>query len=873
MQGTAPDVAATDQPSAPEAQQSVPDADEPARNRETAPAGPASPESTEPSDEAAAGDAEADSPADEQRLADELAREHGARMGQGLDRLRETGDPQEPTDAELSLAQALIDGVATPYSAANGGAARSVADPLATWRPSFGVQGMDVSSHQPSVNWAQQYSAGARFAYVKATEGDSYRNPLFTDQYNGASNAGMFRGAYHFAIPTPNSSGAAQANYFINNGGGWTADGRTLPPLLDIEYNPYSQYGNTCYNFTPAQMVSWIRDFSNTVKARTGRVPMIYTTADWWNRCTGNSTAFADHPLHIARYSTAGAGTMPAGWGDYTVWQYSSTGPFPGDSNVFKGSYDELSWFVRNQVPDRAHRVFSPGDLNGDGVGDLVARRSDGTLWLSPGTGNGRFGTPVRIGQGWNIYNLFIGTGDYDGDGRNDFLARHIDGSLWLYSGTGVVNTGAGQEGYKPARKIGTQGWEAFNAIIGPGDVDGNGRADLLARTRDGRVLLYSGTGNGGHGSSRQIGSGWNEYTQMVGVRDFDGDKRNDVLVRVGDGRLRLLKGDGRGGFAPGPWIGQGWNIFAEIHGGADFNRDGKPDLVGRAANQALTFYAGTGTISEGYKAGTPSASRGIVRGASVISVSDFNSDKRPDLLSVRPDGTLWFHRGTGNGRHADPVRIGSGWNMYSEVISPGDFNGDGRADLIARAPDGGLWFYAGTGQVGGGNEGYRPAARIGSGWNIYTQLLGTGDLTGDGRADLVARHVDGSLWRYDGTGKVSGSNEGYGRAVRIGTGGWAGLSLTAPGDFDGNGTRDLLARDPSGTLLLYRGTGRGTLTSPEAAGSAWNTFTHLLGTGDTTADGIGDLLAVTPDGATWHYPGTGLKSEGYRPAAAAGNL
>ena len=256
VQGTAPDVAATDQPSAPEAQQSVPDADEPAESRETAPAGPASPESTEPSDDAAAGDAETGSPADEQRLADELAREHGARMGQGLDRLRETGDPQEPTDAELSRAQALIDGVATPYSAANGGAARSVADPLATWRPKFGVQGMDVSSHQPSVNWAQQYSAGARFAYVKATEGDSYRNPLFTDQYNGASNAGMFRGAYHFAIPTPNSSGAAQANYFINNGGGWTADGRTLPPLLDIEYNPYSQYGNTCYNFTPAQMVN-----------------------------------------------------------------------------------------------------------------------------------------------------------------------------------------------------------------------------------------------------------------------------------------------------------------------------------------------------------------------------------------------------------------------------------------------------------------------------------------------------------------------------------------------------------------------------------------------------------------------------------------
>ena len=95
------------------------------------------------------------------------------------------------------------------------------------------------------------YAAGSRFAYVKATEGTYYTNPYFAQQYNGSAQVGMVRGAYHFANPST-SSGADQARYFVQNGGAWTADGQTLPGLLDIEFNPYLEYGNTCFNMTPA---------------------------------------------------------------------------------------------------------------------------------------------------------------------------------------------------------------------------------------------------------------------------------------------------------------------------------------------------------------------------------------------------------------------------------------------------------------------------------------------------------------------------------------------------------------------------------------------------------------------------------------------
>ncbi|NIH80265.1 lysozyme [Amycolatopsis viridis] len=200
------------------------------------------------------------------------------------------------------------------------------------------VPGMDVSGHQGEVNWPAAWAAGARFAYVKATEGTGYRNPYFAQQYNGSYQVGMIRGAYHFARPDI-SGGPAQADFFVAHGGAWSPDGRTLPPMLDIEYNPY---GPVCYGLSRDGMVEWIRSFSAQVHARTSRWPMLYTTTDWWKTCTGDSAAFGDtHPLFIARYASS-PGALPSGWRYYTMWQYSDSGALPGDQDTFNGSMDQL---------------------------------------------------------------------------------------------------------------------------------------------------------------------------------------------------------------------------------------------------------------------------------------------------------------------------------------------------------------------------------------------------------------------------------------------------------------------------------------------------------------------------------------------------
>jgi GH25 family lysozyme M1 (1,4-beta-N-acetylmuramidase) len=225
-----------------------------------------------------------------------------------------------------------------------------------TWMPTFGVPGLDVSGHQPNVDWQQQWNMGARFAYVKASEGNYFTNDQFNSQYQGSRNVGMIRGAYHFAIPNW-SSGADQARYFVANGGGWSADGYTMPPVLDFEFNPYEgrtingfYFGNTCYGMSPAQLGSWVRDFGNTMLSMTGRLPVIYTNTNWWNQCLGNPSGFGDYPLWVAAYPgspTNNAGAVPTGsWSTYSIWQYSSTGPLAGDSNVWNGDSASLAVFA-----------------------------------------------------------------------------------------------------------------------------------------------------------------------------------------------------------------------------------------------------------------------------------------------------------------------------------------------------------------------------------------------------------------------------------------------------------------------------------------------------------------------------------------------
>jgi len=81
------------------------------------------------------------------------------------------------------------------------------------------------------------------------------------------------------------------------------------------------------------------------------------------------------------------------------------------------------------------------------------------------------------------------------------------DGTLRVYPTTG-------KGGFSSPRQIGT-GWTGMSRIVGPGDFDSDGRADVIGIHTNGTMHLYSGDGNGGWRASRQIGNGWGSISSV----------------------------------------------------------------------------------------------------------------------------------------------------------------------------------------------------------------------------------------------------------------------------------------------------------------------------------------------------------------------
>jgi GH25 family lysozyme M1 (1,4-beta-N-acetylmuramidase) len=206
------------------------------------------------------------------------------------------------------------------------------------------AQGVDVASFQhPSgdaIDWSKVAAAGIRFAAVKATEGTYYTNPFALTDLAAAKAAGLSVIAYAFAIPNGNGgskSAVAQADHLLGYLG---ASSRTVPIMLDIEFDPY--HTNQCYGLTPAAMVSWVTAFDTEIHRKTGRLPVIYTPAPWWNSCTGSSTGFSQIPLWIPAYGATSPG-LPAGWGNWSIWQYTSSGTVDGIETTLHTDLDQLN--------------------------------------------------------------------------------------------------------------------------------------------------------------------------------------------------------------------------------------------------------------------------------------------------------------------------------------------------------------------------------------------------------------------------------------------------------------------------------------------------------------------------------------------------
>lgn len=455
--------------------------------------------------------------------------------------------------------------------------------------------------------------------------------------------------------------------------------------------------------------------------------------------------------------------------------------------------------------------VLTPGDLDPDLPGPEVLTLSttgDLSLWDHTALPSGN---PVWTGKGWQAYNKLVGVGDISGDGIPDLLARTYTGDLYLFRGTGD-----GTAPFAARVKIG-YGFGIYDQLIGGGDLTATGHQTLVARDLAGDLWLYDTTGNPASPLKARvkIGYGWNIYNQLIGLGD-ELNAHGQILGRTPTGDLYFYSGKGVAGgqLTSRVLVGSYWNDnLIASQGSNPFW--GKNNLFGLNSNGDLYFYYGMKTGGLGARIRVGSA--GAWKGAKLVApVSLTGADDR-SILEVYQGG-LWNDT-------ADNTRVSGSWGTYNVTLGPGDLNGDGRSDLLTRDTGGVLWMHPGHGD---GTLGSR--VRIGTGWNAYNSIVGAGDIDGDGRADIVARTPAGHLYFYKGTG--SGTTPFKAR-VDLG-GGWNTYTrLVAPGDLDGDGRADIAGATSAGELYRYSGTGHSgsaTFKSRARIGtSGWNGYTSLM--------------------------------------------
>ena len=560
------------------------------------------------------------------------------------------------------------------------------------------------------------------------------------------------------------------------------------PGVQYVQYNPNASCGGTNVN---------VRN---------------YATAALYNY-----TPYQPNPAALA--NIGGLGNSCSSYGNRNFWAYYS------------------NWFGSPVGTPKAYSNVVPF---------VVSRNADGQLLIYTGNGRGGWAAAGVVGQGWNGMRLLTVGGDFDGDGNRDILAVDGPGNLWLYPTNGYSQV---SEGVKISG-----GWGAVTTILTPGDITGDFRDDVIAVDGAGVMTLYPGNGQGGFLASRAISGSWSGLTSILSVGDFNGDRKGDLMSIDASGALWLHPGAGFGEFGARVQIGTGWGIMNLVLGARDFDGDGATDLLARRTNGDLWLYRGDGRgdwrngyiVGNGWNTMTAMAMSGTVpiTQKDQVGAGDLDGDGLRDVLAAGPNGELWGYQGVGRGNIGGAFRIAGDWSATTFMSAVGDFNGDGFRDVVSTDTSGALWLQSVQG------AGLGAATNIGGGWNAMAKVLSPGDFNGDGVSDLLAVDASGNLWLYAGP---------LLNATIIGSGFNGVTEIVGVGDFDVDGAADLLVRWPNGDFFNYRGDGRGSWADKfPQVGNGWNIFDSITGPGDFDGDGYVDVLARRSNGDLWLYPGDG---------------
>jgi len=437
-------------------------------------------------------------------------------------------------------------------------------------------------------------------------------------------------------------------------------------------------------------------------------------------------------------------------------------------------------------------------------------------------------------------------TGDFNDDGKLDVLT--LDGSNLN------VILGKGDGTFQTPISLNISDTGIFSEAIAVGDFTGANVLDVAvwavnANTGNSELNVFLGNGAGSliysatyaAASSGNTNPGPNSIVAM----DLNGDGKIDIVALTPYNGVFVFFGNGDGTFQT-PIANT--TVCTDALGScqsiavSDLNGDGKPDLAFRSDDTtgggiSVLLNAGNGTF--GSAAYYPVAIGGVYAGAG-IAIGDVNGDKKPDIVVGSGGGaTAIVYLNKGDGTFAVNGTVGSVPLYAANNVVLADINNDKKLDIVVPDGFGDLYTFYGTGK---GTFTAGPVYPLQSCNDCSNFLVAVGDFNGDGTLDVL--DTDGfytntvSLGRGDGSFQVAQSFpfalEGQYQNIAV-------------ADFNGDGIPDVAAQGPtSGTIAVVLGAQHGTLTTKQLITSVCtNTFTYGIAAGDVNGDGKADIVAV----------------------------
>ncbi|MEZ6036595.1 MAG: FG-GAP-like repeat-containing protein [Planctomycetota bacterium] len=537
-------------------------------------------------------------------------------------------------------------------------------------------------------------------------------------------------------------------------------------------------------------------------------------------------------------YSIAGIGDLDGdGSTEVLVGARNETGaaPYSGMVYAFSGQTGlPILSISGNAYEDLGGAVSGAGDVDGDGVSDLIASGFGVSRVYSGATG----AVMWSLLSG-NFYRSVGGAGDVDGDGYADLLVGFNSsapfgvpvGQAYLYSG----RTGALMQTF-----LGTGSGDRYgHCVSGVGDITGDGLADFavgaLGQANDpGRVEVF--TFAPLVPRVELVTFTAQDSDALCNAGDIDGDGVDDVFVADDTLAVARLHSGADGSVL---WTAPGYGFSMPVSAAGDTNNDGINDVI-----------LGDPTVSRAY---VLSGVDGSVLHTLVDPVVLYSSygESVAGLGDVNGDGHADVAVGHGNAGRVDVYSGASGAILWTQlasnhgtgiyafafcIASAGDLDGDGIGDLLVDTSDDDTFAFSGS----SGALIHRLVKPVTSTFLGRQSVRSAGDVNGDGRPDVVVAAGDiSSAFVFSG---LDGSLLQSFTMPQIGFG-WA---VDGAGDQDGDGQSDVLLSSPFGTSRVYvMSPLTGQVIDIRDAAPGTN-FGFSMACADVNDDGATDILLST---------------------------